>query len=92
MATKKQSKEYVLMGYVDDIHALSVTLRTNSIKQARQRFLRKYEAVLVGEWEVLILQDSKEMDRFSIDNIVSSVINKTVNDSLLNVFGYIPDI
>ncbi len=87
----KQSKEYTLLGYINDTLGLSVTLRTNSIKQAKQRFTHKYEPVLMGNWEILILEDSKEVDRFHINKTVNNTpINKTVNDSLLNIFGCIP--
>ena len=87
----KQSKEYTLLGYINDTLGLSVTLRTNSIKQAKQRFTLKYESVLMGEWEILILQNNNEVGRFDINKTVNGdPINKTVNDSLLNIFGCIP--
>ena len=87
--------EYTLLGYIDDKLGLSTTLRTNSVKQAQERFTRKYEPILKGSWTISILLNDSEVDGFQINkNVKRELPNYWCNIKLgLNRgFGNIFDI
>lgn len=66
---------------------LCVNMKVNSPKQAKARFLKKYEPVLFGYWLFSITDSSGlEISYFEVNKTVSDMansktVNKTVNDN-----------
>lgn len=56
----KQTKSFRVEGYFMDNESVAVAcmLKTNSPKQAKERFLKKYESFLFGDWRMAIKDDS----------------------------------
>jgi len=73
------SKQYKLQGYLSGILALETVITVNSIKQAQQRFTRKYEPILKGYWSIRVFQDELEVGSFDINK---NVKNKVIADKV----------
>jgi len=62
------TKKYKLTGYFNNKLVLVTTSKANSPKQAQQRFINKFGAVLVGEWIIKIAVSGKRVHSFKCTN------------------------
>jgi len=62
------TKEYKLTGYFNNKLVLVTTSKANSPKQAQQRFINKFGAVLVGNWSIKITLAGKQVHSFKCTN------------------------
>jgi len=89
---KTQTKTYTVLGYlmIEDRRKLGLfcEFKVNTVNQAKQRFLKKYNDILMGRWEFEILDQEDELlhvfentdqHKLDLDNNKSTSFNALIN-------------
>jgi len=76
------TKQFTTYAYFDGsrVYSLLDKFKVNSPKQAKQRFLKKYGAVLVGDWLIKVTNyEGEQVLDFPSTEQIELKINKSVN-------------